>query len=87
MIKYGNPIGHAAQDIAPEEHVHTHNLTTNSHLATHKAGWIDFDVSPVLEDIDGAFFDYVLSVVSGEETKNEQQGYREIFIFKSSVTL
>ena len=69
--------------------VPTIKVATNSHLATHKAGWIDFDASPVLEgkDIDGAFFDYVLSVASGEETKNEQQGYREISIFKSGVTL
>ena len=89
VIKYGNPIGHAAQDIAPEEHVHTHNRPPIPILPlTRPDGSISMS-PPVLEgeDIDGAFFDYVLSVVSGEETKNEQQGYREIFIFKSSVTL
>ena len=69
--------------------VPTVKVATNSHLATYKGGWIDFDASPVLEgkDIDGAFFDYVLRVASGEETKNEQKGYREISIFKSGVTL
>ncbi len=69
--------------------VPTVKIATNHHLATHKAKWIDFDASPVLEgkDIDEAFFDYVLSVASGEETKNEQQNYREISIFKSGVTL
>ena len=69
--------------------VPTVKVATNNHLATHKANWIDFDASPVLEgkDIDEAFFDYVLAVASGEETKNEQQGYREISIFKSGVTL
>ena len=29
VIKYGNPIGHALQDIQPGEQVHTHNLATN----------------------------------------------------------
>lgn len=28
VIKYGDPIGRATQDIAPGEHVHTHNLRT-----------------------------------------------------------
>ena len=39
------------------------------------------------EDIDGAFFDYVLEVASGKQTKNEERGYREISIFKDGVTL
>ena len=69
--------------------VPTVKVATNSHLATYKDNWIDFDASPVLEgqNIDEAFFDYVLGVASGEETKNEQKGYREISIFKSGVTL
>lgn len=29
IIKYGSPIGHATQDIAKGEHVHSHNLKTN----------------------------------------------------------
>lgn len=29
IIKYGNPIGHATQDIAKGEHVHSHNMKTN----------------------------------------------------------
>lgn len=29
IIKYGNPIGHATQDIKKGEHVHTHNVKTN----------------------------------------------------------
>ncbi len=29
IIKYGMPIGHAVQNIAPGEHVHTHNVKTN----------------------------------------------------------
>ena len=76
----GTPLGGPAPTV---------KVATNHYLATHKAKWIDFDASPVLEgkDIDGEFFEYVLRVASGEETKNEQQGYREISIFKSGVTL
>lgn len=29
VMKYGNPIGHATQDIRRGEHIHTHNLKTN----------------------------------------------------------
>lgn len=29
IIKYGNPIGHATEDIKAGEHVHTHNVKTN----------------------------------------------------------
>ncbi len=76
----GTPLG------AP---VPTVKIATNHALAERKRGWIDFDASPVLagEDIDGAFFDYVLSVASGELTQNERHGYREISIFKDGVTL
>ncbi len=29
IIKYGNPIGHATEDIKAGEHIHTHNMKTN----------------------------------------------------------
>ena len=29
IIKYGQPIGHATEDIERGAHVHTHNLATN----------------------------------------------------------
>ena len=29
IIKYGNPIGHATEDILAGAHVHTHNMKTN----------------------------------------------------------
>ena len=76
----GTPLGGPAPTV---------KIATNHYLATHKAKWIDFDASPVLEgkDIDQAFFDYVLEVASGKQTKNEEQGYREISIFKDGVTL
>ena len=76
----GTPLG------AP---VPTVKVATNAELAKRKSSWIDFDASPVLsgKDLDGEFFDYVLSVASGEETKNEKLGFREISIFKDGVTL
>jgi altronate hydrolase len=29
VVKYGLPIGHALADIAPGEHIHSHNTRTN----------------------------------------------------------
>ena len=76
----GTPLG------AP---VPTVKVATNNTLATKKSSWIDFDASPTLfgKDLDKEFFDYILEVASGKETKNEQNGYREISIFKDGVTL
>lgn len=76
----GTPLG------AP---VPTVKVSTNSSLAAKKSGWIDFDASPTLsgEDLDSEFFNYVISVANGKETKNEENGYREISIFKDGVTL
>ena len=76
----GTPLG------AP---VPTVKIATNHTLAEKKPAWIDFDSSPVLngKDLDRDFFGLVLSVASGEETRNEINGYREISIFKDGVTL
>lgn len=76
----GTPLG------AP---VPTVKVATNNVLATKKESWIDYDASPTLlgKDLDNDFFDFVLDVASGKETKNEQNGYREISIFKDGVTL
>ena len=76
----GTPLG------AP---VPTVKVATNHDLAVRKSDWIDFDSSPVLEgvDLDDTFFDYIVEVASGKQTKNEENGYREISIFKDGVTL
>ncbi len=76
----GTPLG------AP---VPTVKIATNHVLASKKASWIDFDASPVLSgtNLDEALMDYVLSVASGTTTRNEENGYREISIFKDGVTL
>lgn len=68
--------------------VPTVKIATNRNLAEKKANWIDYDASGLLEkDLTDDFFDYILSVASGEETKNEKNDYREISIFKDGIVL
>lgn len=76
----GTPVG------AP---VPTVKISTNKALAEKKSNWIDFDASPILcgNDLTDEFLDYIVSVASGEETKNEKNNYREISIFKDGITL
>ena len=76
----GTPLG------AP---VPTIKVGTNHNIAQHKSNWIDFDASPVLEgkSLSEDFFNFVISVAEGAQTKNEINGYREIAIFKEGVTL
>ena len=79
----GTPIG------AP---VPTVKVATNNKLATSKKNWIDFDASPILSEktmseLTDDFLDYIIGVASGEQTKNEINGYKEISIFKDGVTL
>ncbi len=70
----------------------TVKIATNSQLAEHKSNWIDFNAGRLVEgmsmdDLSSEFIDYILEVASGKQTKNEINGYREIAIFKSGVTL
>lgn len=76
----GTPLGSAVPTI---------KISTNTPLAQKKKHWIDFDAGPMLEgkDLEEEFFSFVLQVASGKETKNEQNGYEEIAIFKDGVTL
>lgn len=80
----GNPLGTA---------VPTVKLATNTALAAHKQGWIDFNAGILAEGSSfeaahGALWRYLLDVASGRaRTKNEESGYREIAIFKNGVTL
>ena len=39
------------------------------------------------KDLDNDFYNFVLEIASGKETKNEINNYREISIFKDGVTL
>lgn len=76
----GTPLGSAVPTI---------KIATNKNLALKKSGWIDFDASPTLEgnELTQELLDYIISVASGEQTKNEINGYEEISIFKDGVTL
>lgn len=79
----GTPLGSA---------VPTVKVSTNKKLTDNKANWIDFDASPLIngksmDELTNEFLEYILKVASGEETKNEKNGYSEISIFKDGVTL
>ncbi len=72
--------------------VPTVKISTNSRLYEHKKGWIDFNAGVLVEgepmaDVARRFVDYVVAVASGTSTNNESNGYREISIFKTGVTL
>lgn len=80
----GNPMG------AP---VPTVKVATNSQLATKKANWIDFNAGMLLEgktmlELTAEMFTYILQVAGKErQTRNEANGYRDMAIWKSGVTL
>ena len=73
--------------------VPTMKISTNSHLARFKAGWIDFDAGVMVEpqvDVQQVLrqlVDEVLAVVNGKKLKHEHAGFKELAIFKSGVTL
>jgi len=76
----GTPLGTA---------VPTVKIATNHNLATRKSGWIDFDASPALDGnaLTDELLNFVIEVANGKKTKNEENGYEEISIFKDGVTL
>ena len=72
--------------------VPTMKIATNPTLAKNKPGWVDFSAGQLVEgrtmkEIVPEFIDLVLAVASGKKAKNEENGYREISIFKNGVTL
>ncbi|MFR3549020.1 MAG: hypothetical protein ACLTTW_01340 [Coprobacter sp.] len=57
-----------------------------------KPKWIDFNAGSLVEnelmdDIAERFIRFVIEVASGRLVNNEMNGFREIAIFKSGVTL
>ena len=76
----GTPLGTA---------VPTVKIATNHNLATRKSGWIDFDASPALDGnaLTDELLSFVIEIANGKKTKNEENGYEEISIFKDGVTL
>lgn len=72
--------------------VPTMKISTNSGLASRKPTWIDFNAGVIAEgepmdEVAARFTDYVLSVCSGAPVNSETNGFREIAIFKTGVTL
>ncbi len=72
--------------------VPTMKISTNTPLFEAKPGWIDFNAGVLaqdvpMEEVSKRFINAVLAAASGECVNNEKNGYREIAIFKSGVTL
>jgi len=81
----GTPLG------AP---VPTLKISSNSQLAEKKPGWIDFDAGRLvdgvasLDELAEQLYKQIIQIASGESyAKNETNGYREIAIWKTGVTL
>jgi altronate hydrolase len=81
----GNPMGFP---------VPTVKIATNTPLAQHKSGWIDFSAGAVvdgkatLDQLADQLFAQILDIASGRtRTRSEVNGYREISIWKDGVTL
>lgn len=72
--------------------VPTMKISTNDGLFQRKPNWIDFNAGQLLDgikmgDLVKRLTDRIIAIASGEKTKNEINGYREISIFKNGVTL
>ncbi len=78
----GTPLG------AP---VPTVKIATNTPLAEKKSDWIDFNAGRMLDEdpakVTDDLISFILDVASGKKTRNEENGYSEISIFKDGVVL
>jgi altronate hydrolase len=79
----GTPLGTAAPTI---------KIATNSDVFAHKNNWMDFNAGSLLTgntmpEVTEELFEHVIKVASGQYTKSEKMGFREIAIFKNGVTL
>lgn len=72
--------------------VPTLKISTNSQLAAHKPGWIDFNAGTLIADESSEkaldrLTGEIVAIADGKKVKQEVNGYREIAIFKTGVTL
>ncbi len=72
--------------------VPTMKISTNSDLAQFKRNWIDFNAGTLVEgetmaEVAPRLLEEVVATAEGKFTKSEQNGYREIALFKDGVTL
>jgi altronate hydrolase len=79
----GTPLGFPAPTL---------KLSTNTALAERKPRWIDFDAGPIahgqsLDEAADQLMSLVIETASGRHTRAEENGEREIAIWKRGVTL
>ena len=79
----GSPLGASVPTI---------KVASNSRLAKRKSNWIDFNAGELIESNDfenmtEEIFKLLIDIASGRKTKNEQNGYRDISIFKDGVIM
>ncbi|QDT39267.1 UxaA family hydrolase [Stratiformator vulcanicus] len=80
----GTPLGVPAPTI---------KIATNADLASRKSSWIDFNAGRMVadgasaEELESELFDLLLKTASGEPARNEVNGYREIAVWKTGVTV
>ncbi len=74
--------------------VPTIKISSNSEIFYRKPNWIDFNAGTLLygnksiDRLTDELFDFIIDTASGKiKTKNEQNGYKEIAIWKDGVTL
>ena len=72
--------------------VPTIKVSSNSRLAKRKNNWIDFNAGELIksndfENMTEEIFKLLIDIASGRQTKNEQNGYRDISIFKDGVIM
>ena len=72
--------------------VPTIKVSSNSRLAKRKSNWIDFNAGELIksndfENMTEEIFKLLIDIASGRQTKNEQNGYRDISIFKDGVIM
>ncbi|MGB4661636.1 MAG: altronate dehydratase family protein [Mobilitalea sp.] len=72
--------------------VPTIKISSNTALAVKKKNWIDFDAGHLLEnknlaELSVELYQLAVATASGKKVKSEENGFRDIAIFKQGVTL
>ena len=72
--------------------VPTLKISSNTALANHKSRWIDFNAGTLVEsgtirEKAQELFEFVIRVAEGKKTRNEENGFQSMAIFKTGTTL
>jgi altronate hydrolase len=67
-------------------------IASNTPLAEKKKNWIDFNAGRLLDgmtldELGRELMETVLRKASGEATRNEENGFHDLAVFKQGVTL